>query len=76
MRKIYCRKCGKRILTDRQPYRGIGKPKYINGDYIYKQYEHADCNFKSKKLKVFTTKKFKALCKELNDIIKKEEDLK
>lgn len=66
MRKIYCRKCGKRILTDRQPYRGIGKPRYtfIDG-YVYSEYEHLDCNFKGRK-----PKSFKNLCNELNKVIK------
>jgi len=73
MSRIYCRKCGKRILTDRQPYKGIGKPKYVGskgaeGDYTYKAYEHVDCNFKGKKIKVFTTKQIRAL----NQILKEE----
>ena len=70
MKKIYCRKCERRILTDRQPYRGIGKPKYIDGDYIYSAYEHADCNFKGKRIKVLTSKSFKNLCNEMNKIIR------
>lgn len=66
MKKIYCRRCKKEILTDRQPFNHFGQYKYnyIDG-YTYPEYEHVDCNFKGKK-----PKSFKNLCKELNKVIK------
>lgn len=66
-----CRKCGKRIIVDRQSHRGIGKRSYnyIDG-YTWEAYEHTDCNAplipESKSYKAFS----KNLCKELNKIIK------
>ena len=62
---IYCRKCGKKIIVDRQSHSGIGKRSYnyIDG-YTWEAYEHTDCNAPL----LPKPKSFKGLCNELNKI--------
>lgn len=61
-----CRKCKKTIDESRQPYRHIGKPIYIDGDYIYKAYQHVNCDAPL----LPKPKSMKSLCQTLNKEIK------
>ena len=63
----YCRKCKKKIIPSRQPYKHIGNFTYSYKEgYVYEAYEHTDCNAPL----LPKPKSFKSLCKELNKIIK------
>ncbi len=64
--KIYCRKCSKEIIVDRQNFKHMGKYTYSYTDgYVYEAYEHINCNAPL----LPKPKSFKGLCKELNKVI-------